>query len=158
MTTEEMAQHFANYPAFLESMAKDTTKTQDEALLDIYRKLRPGEPPTLEAAKALIENFYLNPKRYDLAKVGRHKINLKLGLTADLTKSTIDLEDILATITYLVRLHSNETEFEAPKSAYTPEGVVRVETDDIDHFGNRCLRTVGELIQNQIRKIGRAHV
>ena len=151
MTTEEMAQHFANYPAFLESMAKDTTKTQDEALLDIYRKLRPGEPPTLEAAKALLENFYLNPKRYDLAKVGRHKINMKLGLTADLTKSTIDLEDILATITYLVRLHSNETEFEAPKSAYTPDGVVRVETDDIDHFGNRRLRTVGELIQNQIR-------
>jgi len=151
MTTEEMAQHFANYPAFLESMTKDTTKTQDEALLDIYRKLRPGEPPTLEAARTLLDNFYFNPKRYDLAKVGRHKINMKLGLTADLTKSTIDLEDILATITYLVRLHAGETDFEAPKSSYAADGIVRVETDDIDHFGNRRLRTVGELIQNQLR-------
>ena len=151
MTTDEMAQHFANYPAFLESMAKDATKSQDEALLDIYRKLRPGEPPTLEAARTLLDNFYFNPKRYDLAKVGRHKINLKLGLNADLTKSTIDLEDILTTITYLVRLHANETDFEAPKSTYAPDGVVRVETDDIDHFGNRRLRTVGELIQNQLR-------
>ena len=146
MTSDQMRSHFQNYPAFLDSMEKDTTKSQDEALLDIYRKLRPGEPPTLEAARALIDNFYFNRKRYDLAKVGRHKINSKLGLKSELTKSTLDLEDILSAITYLVRLHNNETSFDTEHVKN-----VRVELDDIDHFANRRLRTVGELIQNQLR-------
>ncbi|NBU30535.1 MAG: DNA-directed RNA polymerase subunit beta [Actinobacteria bacterium] len=148
MTTEQMRSHFQNYESFLTSMEKDTTKSQDEAMLDIYRKLRPGEPPTLEAARNLLDNFYFNRKRYDLAKVGRHKVNSKLGLVSDLTKSTLDLEDILTTITYLVRLHNNETEFD---SLVKEVGKVRVVIDDIDHFGNRRLRTVGELIQNQLR-------
>jgi DNA-directed RNA polymerase subunit beta len=114
-------------------------------LLDIYRKLRPGEPPTLENARNLIENFYFNPKRYDLAKVGRYKVNRKLGTDLPLDQSVLTLEDVLATIEYLVRLHSDMPTMEGPR------GEVVVETDDIDHFGNRRLRTVGELIQNQIR-------
>src|SRR5690606_38282973 len=113
--------------------------------LDIYRKLRPGEPPTKESAQALLENLYFNPKRYDLAKVGRYKINKKLGLEAPFTQGTLTEEDIVATIDYLVRLHAGEETMD------TAIGERPVETDDIDHFGNRRLRTVGELIQNQVR-------
>ena len=144
-TSDQIRERFADYPHVLDTLDKDTTVTQDDALLDIYRKLRPGEPPSIDAARTLIENFYFNPKRYDLAKVGRFKINKKLGLERELTDSILTTEDIVATIEYLVRLHAGETEMQAPK------GIVRVETDDIDHFGNRRLRSVGELIQNQLR-------
>ena len=113
-------------------------------MLDIYRKLRPGEPPTKEAAQNLIENLYFNAKRYDLAKVGRFKINKKLGMELDLSRGLLTIEDIVGTIRYLVALHRGDALMEYGKE-------VRVETDDIDHFGNRRLRTVGELIQNQVR-------
>ena len=145
MTNEEIRERFGSFESVMATLEKDPTTTREEALLDIYRKLRPGEPPTVEAADTLLKNFYFNPKRYDLAKVGRYKINKKLGLEQPLTQSVLTLDDILATITYLVSLHAEITELEAPR------GTVRVETDDIDHFGNRRLRTVGELIQNQIR-------
>ncbi|HEV8024569.1 MAG TPA: DNA-directed RNA polymerase subunit beta [Candidatus Nanopelagicales bacterium] len=145
MSTEEIRERFGQYPIFMDTLEKDTIESQDDALLDIYRKLRPGEPPTLENARNLIENFYFNPKRYDLAKVGRYKVNRKLGLELPLNQSVLTLEDVLATIEYLVRLQSEIPTMEGPR------GEVVVETDDIDHFGNRRLRTVGELIQNQIR-------
>ena len=145
MTGEEIRERFGQYPIFMDTLEKDTVESQDDALLDIYRKLRPGEPPTLENARNLIENFYFNPKRYDLAKVGRYKVNRKLGLDLPLDQSVLTLEDILATIEYLVRLQSELPTMDGPR------GEVVVETDDIDHFGNRRLRTVGELIQNQIR-------
>ena len=145
MTTEQIRERFQAYESLITTLDKDPTNTQDEALLDIYKKLRPGEPPTLEAARNLIDNFYFNPKRYDLAKVGRHKVNKKLGLDAELTQNVLTLEDIVATIEYLVKLHAGEVETSSPR------GTIRVEVDDIDHFGNRRLRTVGELIQNQIR-------
>ena len=127
------------------TLEKDTTTGQDDALLDLYRKMRPGEPPTREAAEQLIHNAYFNPKRYDLARVGRYKINKKLGLDLPLTDSVLTLEDISATLRYLVRLHAGEV------SLGSPSGEVPLEVDDIDHFGNRRLRTVGELIQNQVR-------
>jgi DNA-directed RNA polymerase subunit beta len=146
LSVDEIRERFGGYESMVATLEKDGIGDQDEALKDIYRKLRPGEPPTTEAGQALLDNFYFNPKRYDLAKVGRYKINKKLGTTLPLQQSTITIEDIVSTIEYLVRLHANETEFA------TADGVaVRVETDDIDHFGNRRLRTVGELIQNQIR-------
>jgi DNA-directed RNA polymerase subunit beta len=113
-------------------------------LLDIYRKMRPGEPPTKEAAQNLIENLYFNAKRYDLAKVGRFKLNKKLGIELDLGKNLLAIDDIVGTIRYLVALHKGEALIDLGKQ-------VRVEIDDIDHFGNRRLRTVGELIQNQVR-------
>jgi DNA-directed RNA polymerase subunit beta len=138
-------EEFGEYESMRATLEKDHTSSQDEALLDIYRKLRPGEPPTKEAALNLLENLYFNKKRYDLAKVGRHKINKKLGLDLDLRQSVLTIDDIVATIKYLVKLHAGETVMD------TPRGQVRVETDDIDHFGNRRLRTVGELIQNQVR-------
>ncbi|MFI6523072.1 DNA-directed RNA polymerase subunit beta, partial [Spirillospora sp. NPDC050679] len=117
----------------------------DDALLDIYRKLRPGEPPTKESAQTLLENLYFNPKRYDLAKVGRYKVNKKLGLDLEMNQGTLTEDDIVATIEYLVRLHAGEEEGTLGVAS------VPIEVDDIDHFGNRRLRTVGELIQNQVR-------
>ena len=95
------------------TLEKDHTAGQDEALLDIYRKLRPGEPPTREAAQTLLDNLYFNPKRYDLAKVGRYKVNKKLGLRAPpLGQGALTVDDIVATIRYLVRLHAGETEID----------------------------------------------
>ncbi|MGW0811599.1 DNA-directed RNA polymerase subunit beta, partial [Nonomuraea sp. NPDC002799] len=114
---------------------------QDDALLDIYRKLRPGEPPTKESAQTLLENLFFNPKRYDLAKVGRYKINKKLGVDSEITQGTLTEDDIVSMIEYIVRLHAGETSM----------GDAVVEVDDIDHFGNRRVRNVGELIQNQVR-------
>ncbi len=136
---------FGGFESMRATLEKDHTTGQDDALLDIYRKLRPGEPPTRESAQALLENLYFNPKRYDLAKVGRYKVNKKLGLSLPIRQGTLTEEDIVSTIEYLVRLHSGEEEM---KSGDT---IIPIETDDIDHFGNRRLRTVGELIQNQVR-------
>ncbi|MCL1801327.1 MAG: DNA-directed RNA polymerase subunit beta, partial [Promicromonosporaceae bacterium] len=149
MTTEEIRQEFADFPAVIDTLEKDTVQTQDEALLDLYRKIRPGEPPTIEAGRNLLQNFYFNPKRYDLAKVGRYKIGKKLGLPGELSESVLRLEDIIATIKYLAALHADVHSLPGVKNDEPIE--VRVETDDIDHFGNRRIRAVGELIQNQVR-------
>ena len=123
------------------TLEKDAIQTEEDALMDIYRKLRPGEPPTVESARALLDNLFFNPKRYDLARVGRYKVNKKLGFKSDEKTiqeygSVLRKDDILATIRYLVELHAGNGDYE---------------TDDIDHFGNRRIRPVGELIQNQIR-------
>jgi DNA-directed RNA polymerase subunit beta len=140
-TNEQILEEFGEFESIRLTLEKDHTANTDEALLDIYRKLRPGEPPTREAAQQMLENYYFNPKRYDLAKVGRYKINKKLGLSLPFDTQVLTIEDIVAAIRYIVMLHEGRIEFnDAP-----------VETDDIDHFGNRRLRTVGELIQNQLR-------
>jgi DNA-directed RNA polymerase subunit beta len=143
-SSAQILDQFGDFESMKLTLEKDNVETQDEALLDIYRKLRPGEPPTKEAAQNLIENLYFNAKRYDLAKVGRFKINKKLGMELDLSRGLLTIEDIVGTIRYLVALHRGDALMEYGKE-------VRVETDDIDHFGNRRLRTVGELIQNQVR-------
>jgi DNA-directed RNA polymerase subunit beta len=145
------------YESMRNTLEKDHTGSVDEAFIDIYRKLRPGEPPTPDSARALLENLFFNPKRYDLAKVGRHKVSKKLskeyphlGLerfdlpvpqaNVDAGRAGADFtlirSDILAVVAYIVKLHNRD-------SGYFP--------DDIDHFGNRRVRTVGELIQNQLR-------
>ena len=142
------------YESIRNTLEKDHTESADDAFIDIYRKLRPGEPPTPDSARQLLTNLFFNPKRYDLAKVGRHKVTKKLrdeypkmglnrfGLetpTGDVDAGsgfTLTKADILAAISYLVKLHANEP-------TYYP--------DDIDHFGNRRVRSVGELIQNQVR-------
>jgi DNA-directed RNA polymerase subunit beta len=145
MTTEEIADEFADFPVVLETLEKDHVMSQDDALLDIYRKIRPGEPPTAEAGRNLLDNFYFSSKRYDLAKVGRYKVGKKLGLECPLSASVLRVEDIVATVKYLAALHAGEEQVMAGAAP------VRVETDDIDHFGNRRIRAVGELIQNQVR-------
>ncbi len=144
-TEEQIRTEFGDYESMMLTLEKDHTSGQDDALLDIYRKLRPGEPPTREAAQTLLDNYYFNPKRYDLAKVGRHKVNKKLGLQLAFDQQTLTIEDIVATIRFIVALHDGRAELDAP------EGTLEVRADDIDHFGNRRLRTVGELIQNQLR-------
>jgi len=149
MTSEEILEAFAGYESIASTLEKDAILTKEEALKDIYRKLRPGEQVAAEAARALLDNFYFNPKRYDLAKVGRYKINRKLGLDAPLGDSVLSLDDIVATIKYLVALHAGETTISGVRDGKNVD--IRLDTDDIDHFGNRRIRAVGELIQNQVR-------
>jgi DNA-directed RNA polymerase subunit beta len=144
-TEAQILEEFGEFESIRLTLEKDHTSGQDDALLDIYRKLRPGEPPTREAAQTLLNNYYFNPKRYDLAKVGRYKINKKLGQDEAFDQQTLTVDDIVAAIRYIVALHDGRTEMQSPR------GPMVVEADDIDHFGNRRLRTVGELIQNQLR-------
>ena len=105
-TEAQILEEFGDVESMRQTLEKDHTAGTDEALLDIYRKLRPGEPPTREAAQTLLENLYFNPKRYDLAKVGRYKINKKLGLEQPLSASVLTIEDVVATIRFLVTLHA----------------------------------------------------
>ena len=149
LTTEEIAKHFAGFSSIEEALEKDTILTKEEALKDIYRKLRPGEQVAAEAARLLLDNFYFNSKRYDLAKVGRYKINRKLGIELPLNTTVLTIDDIVATIKYLVALHDGRTHIEGSRSGKKVD--IRLDVDDIDHFGNRRIRAVGELIQNQVR-------
>ncbi len=148
-SNEQIRERFGFSEIMMQTLERDPTQNSDEALLEIYRRLRPGEPPTKESAQTLLENLFFKEKRYDLARVGRYKINKKLGLSAtpaETSSTTLTEEDVVATVEYLVRLHEGQTSMTVPGGVEVP-----VETDDIDHFGNRRLRTVGELIQNQIR-------
>ncbi|HXO80716.1 MAG TPA: DNA-directed RNA polymerase subunit beta, partial [Mycobacterium sp.] len=148
-SNEQIRERFGFSEIMMQTLERDPTSGPDEALLEIYRRLRPGEPPTKESAQTLLENLFFKEKRYDLARVGRYKINKKLGLSAtpaETSSTTLTEEDVVATVEYLVRLHEGQTTMTVPGGVEVP-----VETDDIDHFGNRRLRTVGELIQNQIR-------
>jgi DNA-directed RNA polymerase subunit beta len=149
LTSEEILEEFKGFASIELTLEKDNILTKEEALKDIYRKLRPGEQVAAEAARALLDNFFFNSKRYDLAKVGRYKINRKLGLEAPLSDSVLTLKDILATIKYLVALHDNQTTIRGTRDGVETD--IRIDIDDIDHFGNRRIRAVGELIQNQVR-------
>jgi len=180
MSAEEIGELFQADSVYA-TLEKDHIETTEDALMDIYRKLRPGEPPTPESARTLLDNLFFNWKRYDLAKVGRYKVDKKLatidekflpalkrmhkelierekpgkeafeqdrwkayasiqkdekGPRTPIYKSVLTYEDILKTIDYLVKLHRGDEGYEV---------------DDIDHFGNRRIRSVGELIQNQVR-------
>ncbi|MDD5543666.1 MAG: DNA-directed RNA polymerase subunit beta [Acidobacteriia bacterium] len=117
-----------------QTLKKDAVKTPQEALIEIYRKLRPGDPPTLETATSLFEGMFFDARKYDFSKVGRLKFNIKLGLETPLEKRTLDAHDFFAVISYLLKLR---------KSIGT--------VDDIDHLGNRRVRAVGELLENQFR-------
>ena len=145
LTADQIATKFAKYPTILDTLAKDSVQTQEEALVDLYRKMRPGEPPTIEGGRNLLNNYYFNAKRYDLAKVGRYKVGRKLGSQLPLQQNTLTVDDICDTVEYIAALHAGVTELNKTR------GKTVVGIDDIDHFGNRRLRTVGELIQNQIR-------
>ena len=109
-------------------------KSEDEALIDLYKRLRPGDPPTLDNARALVNALFFNPRRYDLGKVGRYKLSKRLGLEQTPAQRVLAKEDIVAIFRQIVRLNNGE---DGP--------------DDIDHLGNRRVRAVGELLQNQIR-------
>ena len=150
-TDEEILEMFGHAESIKNTIEKDTATDKDEALLDLYRKLRPGEPTTVESARGLIQTLFRNPKRYDLTRVGRYKVSQKYGEEApkDYRAEGLQLlrdEDIIDAVRYLVALHAGE------QTMRTHQGKdVQVRTDDIDHFGNRRIRTVGELVQNQFR-------
>lgn len=146
-TADRILEEFGTHESIRQTLGKDHgVETQDQALLDIYKKLRPGEPPSRDAAQQLLENYYFNPKRYDLAKVGRYKINKKLGLSLPFDQQVLTVDDIVAAIHFVCALHEGTATL--PREG---QDDIVVEPDDIDHFGNRRLRTVGELIQNQLR-------
>lgn len=121
-------------PSLRNTLLEDKAQTKEEALLEIYRKLRPGDPPTIEFAEALLYNMFFSPERYDLSQVGRLKMNQRLGLDVPLEETTLTKKDILETIKHLLKLKDT-----------------RGPGDDIDHLGNRRVRTVGELLENQFR-------
>lgn len=142
LTSEEIMEEFQGFASMESTLEKDAVLTKEEALKDIYRKLRPGEQVAAEAARALLDNFYFNSKRYDLAKVGRYKLDRKLGIDAPLSDSVLTVQDIVATIKYLVSLHAERTTMDGVRDGEPVQ--LRLDVDDIDHFGNRRIRAVGE--------------
>ncbi|MGI6405953.1 MAG: DNA-directed RNA polymerase subunit beta [Syntrophaceticus sp.] len=133
-SNDDILEHY-NDDEFLKiTMEKDSTQNQEEALVEIYKRLRPGEPPTIESARALLENLFFDARRYDLGRVGRYKLNKKLKFDNSHDSRCLTPEDIFAVIGYFLKLMNGEGN-----------------VDDIDHLGNRRLRSVGELLQNQFR-------
>ena len=130
----EMKDLFSHYDYLAKTFEKDPTETEDEALIELYKKMRPGEHPTVEGARQLIESRFFNAKKYDMGTVGRYKINNKLGPNAPDDLRVLTKEDFVAAIDYLIKLNFDEAQ-----------------VDDIDHLGNRRVRSVGELLQNQFR-------
>ncbi len=136
VTNDEIIELLGNSDVIKRTLERDTALTREDALIEIYRRLRPGEPPTVDASRSLLEGLLFNPQRYDLARVGRYKVNKKLNLTTEEEVTVLTDEDIVATLRYLLSLAAGEQGFKV---------------DDIDHFGNRRIRTVGELVANQFR-------
>ncbi len=136
-TSEEILELLGDSDMVRRTLERDPATTREESLIELYKRFRPGEPPTVDSARTLLDGLFFNPQRYDLAKVGRYKMDKKLGEDPEENaSSTLTKEDIVLTMRYIINLH---------------DGVEGYATDDIDHFGNRRIRTVGELIQNQFR-------
>ena len=135
-TREEIIELLGDSEMVIRTLDRDPATTKEESLIELYRRFRPSEPPTIDSARTLLDGLFFNPQRYGLAKVGRYKINKKLGFDPENDNPTLTQEDIIETMRYIVALHDGEEGYH---------------TDDIDHFGNRRIRTVGELIQNQFR-------
>jgi DNA-directed RNA polymerase subunit beta len=121
-------------PMLSATVRKDAIKSTEEALIEIYRRMRPGDPPTLDSSRNLFEGMFLNPQKYDFSRVGRLKLNTKLGLSSALSEKILRLADVMAVVGFVLKLRRN------------PQDV-----DDIDHLGNRRVRSVGELLENQFR-------
>jgi DNA-directed RNA polymerase subunit beta len=130
----EMADIMPDHPYIQSTIERDPTKTEDEALIEFYKKLRPGDPPTLDNAKGFLQSLLFTPRRYDLGRVGRHKLNKRLGLDVPLDRRTLTPEDLFRVVERMIHVNNG---IEGP--------------DDIDHLGNRRIKTMGELIQNQLR-------
>ncbi|NPD32795.1 DNA-directed RNA polymerase subunit beta [Berryella wangjianweii] len=135
-TREQIIELLGPSEMVLRTLERDPASTREESLIELYRRFRPGEPPTIDSARTLLDGLFFNPQRYDLASVGRYKMNKKLGIDPEVDAPTLTEEDIVRTMQYILALHNGQEGFSI---------------DDIDHFGNRRIRTVGELIQNQFR-------
>jgi DNA-directed RNA polymerase subunit beta len=131
---QDMKDLFSHYDYLAKTLEKDPTESEDEALIELYKKMRPGEHPTAEGARQLLESRFFNAKKYDLGSVGRFKLNEKLGPNAPDDSRVLTKEDFVAAVDYLIKLNFDEAQ-----------------VDDIDHLGNRRVRSVGELLQNQFR-------
>ena len=136
-TDDEILSLLGDSDVVRNTLERDTATTREDALLEIYRRQRPGEPPTVDAARSLIDGLFFNPQRYDLARVGRYKVNKKLGIDVDFSDKVLTQEDLVASLRYLLAIYNGDNN--------------NCRLDDIDHFGNRRVRTVGELVQNQFR-------
>src|SRR5262249_55830089 len=123
-----------DHPCMRITVDRDPAKTREEALIEFYRRLRPGDPPTAENARNLLDSLFFNDRRYDLGRVGRYKLNKRLSLEIPNTTRTLTKDDLVEIVREMIRINNN---------AGLP--------DDIDHLGNRRVRAVGELIQNQFR-------
>lgn len=151
-TEARIREEFGNYDSMMLTLEKDGITDQAEALKDIYRKLRPGEPVSVDAAQNLLANLYFTERRYDLAKVGRYKLNRKLGVNAPLSDPSsmvLTEEDVTQMVHFIAALHNGGSSIKGDRKGEIVD--IPVEVDDIDHFGNRRIRAVGELIENQIR-------
>lgn len=133
-TDAEMESIFRHKEFLKKTLDKDANKTREDSLIEVYRKLRPGDPPSVAGGQSILDSRFFDDKRYDLGRVGRYKLNKKLGLSVPETQRTLSREDIIASVDYLIGLHYDEGH-----------------VDDIDHLGNRRIRSVGELLQNQFR-------
>jgi DNA-directed RNA polymerase subunit beta len=134
LSVSDMENQFRHFDYLKKTLDKDATQNTDEALIELYKKLRPGDPPSVGGGRSLLESRFFDEKRYDLGRVGRYKINKKLGLSSPDTLRVLTVEDIVTSIDYLINLNYDD-------------GAI----DDIDHLGNRRIRAVGELLQNQFR-------
>jgi len=134
ITVSEMESLFTHFEFLKKTLDKDTTETTDDALIEVYKKLRPGDPASAQGGRQILESRFFDEKKYDIGRVGRYKLNKKLNLNIPKNQRTLTIQDIVASIEYLINLTYDE-------------GVV----DDIDHLGNRRIRSVGELLQNQFR-------
>ena len=134
ITPVEMESLFTHFDFLKKTLEKDSANSTDEALVEVYKKLRPGDPATPAGGRSILEARFFDEKKYDIGRVGRYKLNKKLGLNLPETQRTITIQDIVAGIEYLINLTYDE-------------GTL----DDIDHLGNRRIRSVGELLQNQFR-------
>jgi len=130
----EMETIFRHHDFLKKTLEKDSNKTREESLIEVYRKLRPGDPPSVAGGQSILDSRFFDDKRYDLGRVGRYKLNKKLGLNVPEVNRTLTPEDIVAAVDYLIALNFDEGQ-----------------ADDIDHLGNRRIRSVGELLQNQFR-------
>ncbi len=134
ITVSEMESKFTHFEFLKKTLEKDTTETTDEALVELYKKLRPGDPASPQGGRQILESRFFDEKKYDIGRVGRYKLNKKLNLNIPKNQRTLTVEDIVSTIEYLINLTYDEGQL-----------------DDIDHLGNRRIRSVGELLQNQFR-------
>ena len=134
ITVSEMESKFTHFEFLKKTLEKDPTETTDEALVELYKKLRPGDPASPQGGRQILESRFFDEKKYDIGRVGRYKLNKKLNLNIPKNQRTLTVEDIVSTIEYLINLTYDEGQL-----------------DDIDHLGNRRIRSVGELLQNQFR-------
>ena len=134
ISVSEMESKFTHFEFLKKTLEKDPTETTDEALVELYKKLRPGDPASPQGGRQILESRFFDEKKYDIGRVGRYKLNKKLNLNIPKNQRTLTVEDIVSTIEYLINLTYDEGQL-----------------DDIDHLGNRRIRSVGELLQNQFR-------